>query len=150
MNDVHTAMMQRALTLAQAAAVASEVPVGAVVYDTAGTVIAEAHNTVEASGDVTAHAELMAAKAAARALRVPYLEHCYVAVTLEPCAMCAQALSWLRVKGIYFGAYDIKSGGVVNGARVLDHAHCKPPVIGGLMEAECASVLKAFFEERRG
>lgn len=149
MSDLHTRMMALALDEARLAAREGEVPVGAVVYDAAGTVVACAHNTVEASGDVTAHAELMAARAAAAALRVPYLENCYVAVTLEPCAMCAQALSWLRVKGIYFGGHDVKSGGVVNGARVLDHAHWKPDVIGGLMETECVAVLKAFFEERR-
>lgn len=149
MSDLHTRMMTRALELAQAAALAGEVPVGAVVYDAAGTILAEAHNSVESSGDVTAHAEFVATKAAAAALRIPYLENCYVAVTLEPCAMCAQALSWLRVKGIYFGGHDVKSGGVVNGARVLDHAHWKPDVIGGLMETECVTLLKTFFEERR-
>lgn len=149
MNDVHTRMMLKALEKAREAAVAGEVPIGAVVYRGDGTVLAEAHNMVETTRDATAHAEFVAAKAALEKVGDMYLTDAYVAVTLEPCAMCAQALSWLRVKGIYFGAYDPKSGGTENGARVLHHAHHKPEVIGGLHEADCAALLQTFFKQRR-
>lgn len=151
MNDLSTRMMQLALAEARKAAAAGEVPIGAVVYTADGTVLAAAHNQPLARHDATAHAELLAARAAlaVRNPATPYLDGCHLAVTLEPCAMCAQALSWLRVESITFGAYDVKSGGVDNGAQVLKHAHHKPQVIGGLCEAECASLLKTFFAERR-
>jgi tRNA(adenine34) deaminase len=149
MPDLHTRMMLKALAKAREAVLAGEVPIGAVVYKADGTVLAEAHNLVETHRDPTAHAEFLAAKAAVEKAGDMYLTDAYVAVTLEPCAMCAQALSWLRVKGIYFGAYDPKSGGTENGARVLAHAHHKPHVIGGLMEADCAALLHDFFKARR-
>lgn len=149
MPDLHTRMMLKALAKAREAATVGEVPIGAVVYKADGTVLAEAHNLVETTRDATAHAEFVAAKAALAQAGDMYLTDAYVAVTLEPCAMCAQALSWLRVKGIYFGAYDPKSGGTENGARVLAHAHHKPNVVGGLCEADCADLLQTFFKERR-
>lgn len=151
MDDLHTRMMQLALAEARKGAAAGEVPIGAVVYTADGMVLAAAHNQPLARSDATAHAELLAAHRAlaARTPATPYLDGCYLAVTLEPCAMCAQALSWLRVKGIYYGAYDVKSGGVDNGAQVLKHAHHKPQVVGGLCEAECANLLQTFFVERR-
>ncbi|MCP5405322.1 MAG: nucleoside deaminase [Pseudomonadaceae bacterium] len=143
--------MQLALSEARNAATVGEVPIGAVVYTADGTVLAKAHNQPQAMADATAHAELLAARGALamRMPATPYLDDCYIAVTLEPCAMCAQALSWLRVKAIYFGAYDVKSGGVENGAQVLKHAHHKPEVIGGLCEVECAELMKDFFAKRR-
>lgn len=149
MNDVHTRMMLKALEKAREAVGVGEVPIGAVVYKADGTILAEAHNLVETNRDATAHAEFLAAKAAVQKAGDMYLTDAYVAVTLEPCAMCAQALSWMRVKGIYFGAYDPKSGGTENGARVLHHAHHKPDVVGGLCEADCATLLQDFFKQRR-
>lgn len=153
MEDIHTRMMRAALDEARKAGQSGEVPIGAVVYDAAGNVIAAAHNRVEAGQAPTAHAEFLAATLASAARAKGggdrYLSDCYVAVTLEPCAMCAQALSWLRVKGIYYGASDPKSGGLDNGARVLAHAHHKPTVIGGLLEAECGDILKTFFAGKR-
>lgn len=148
-TDIHLRMMHAALIQAQAAAVAGEVPVGAVVYRPDGTVLAAAHNTTEAARNPTCHAEFVAATEALKAVNDMYLTDCYVAVTLEPCAMCAAALSTMRVKGIYFGAYDPKSGGTEHGAQVLKYAHHKPTVVGGLLEAECAEVLQRFFAARR-
>jgi tRNA(adenine34) deaminase len=142
-------LMQHALAAARAGAMAGEVPVGAVVAGAAGNILATAHNQTKAENNPTLHAEFVAATAAAKALGQPYLEDCTVAVTLEPCAMCAQALSYFRVKTIVFGAYDVKSGGTENGARVLAHAHHKPEVLGGMAEAECAELLKDFFAARR-
>ncbi len=147
--DIHTTMMRAALAQAALAKKAKEVPVGAVVYNAKGHVISAAHNRVEILKDATAHAEFLAAKAALKVCGQKYLNDYYVAVTLEPCAMCAQALSWLRVKEIRFGAYDIKSGAIENGARVLKNAHWKPLVYGGFLEEECQKILQDFFKERR-
>lgn len=149
MQDLHTRMMQTALQVARTAIPAGEIPIAAVVYKADGTVVSTAHNATIVQANPTAHAEFLACQAATQALQTPYLEDCYVAVTLEPCAMCAQALSYFRVKGIYYGAADAKSGGTDNGARVLHHAHHKPPVIGGLLEAECADLLTGFFAAKR-
>ncbi|MDD9912051.1 MAG: nucleoside deaminase [Alphaproteobacteria bacterium] len=149
MVDIHTQMMQLALEQAKKAAQQGEVPVGAVVYDCEGTILAAAHNEVEMRQDPTAHAEFIACQKAAKQKGDMYLTDCTVAITLEPCAMCAQALSWFRVKEIRFGAYDVKSGGTENGARVLAHAHHKPMVIGGILEEECKLVLQQFFKEKR-
>ncbi len=147
--DIHTVMMHAALKQADLAQKAGEVPVGAVVYDVKGHIIAAAHNQVEFLKDATAHAEFLAAKAALKVCGDKYLKDYYMAVTLEPCAMCAQALSWLRMKEIRFGAYDIKSGGTENGARVLAHAHWKPTVYGGFLEEACQKILQDFFKGRR-
>ena len=149
MSDLHTRMMELALETAKAGIDAGEIPVGAVVYDDTGKVWASAHNGTKALNNPTAHAEFLACESAAHLMGEPYLENCHVAVTLEPCAMCAQALSYFRVKSIYFGAYDVKSGGTVNGARVLGHAHHKPEVIGGLLEVPCVALLQEFFKEKR-
>ncbi|MBK1667563.1 tRNA-specific adenosine deaminase [Rhodovibrio sodomensis] len=144
--------MRRALTLAGQAAAIGEVPVGAVVVDGAdGRILAEAHNRVEADGDPCAHAELLAIRAACRALGRKWLEACDLYVTLEPCAMCAAALALARVRRVYFGAYDPKGGGVEHGARVFDQPQCnwRPEVIGGLDETACAELLQRFFRARR-
>ncbi|PIZ30375.1 MAG: tRNA-specific adenosine deaminase [Alphaproteobacteria bacterium CG_4_10_14_0_8_um_filter_53_9] len=140
--------MHRALDEARAAIPAGEIPVGAVVYLEDGTVLATSHNQTKTRNDPTAHAEMLAARAAMAKLG-DYLTEAYVAVTLEPCAMCAQALSYFRLKGVIFGAYDTKSGGTENGAQVLKYAHHKPQVIGGLIETECAHLLTTFFESKR-
>ncbi len=149
MSDVHHQMMQRAIELAQEAAAAGEVPVGAVLYRADGTVLGEARNRVEELKQPTAHAEMLALQAAHENTGEKYFEDAVLAVTLEPCAMCAQALSHSRVGQIRFGAYDVKSGGTVNGARVLEHAHFKPEVLGGLEEAHSAQLLKDFFKDKR-
>jgi len=143
--------MQRALDEAQAAAARGEVPVGAVVIDGAGTLLAACGNRTEADADPTAHAEMLTIRAAAKALSSPRLADCDLYVTLEPCAMCATAISNARLRRLYFGAYDPKSGGVEHGAKVFDHATChhKPEIIGGIQETEAGTLLKDFFKAKR-
>jgi len=143
--------MEIALQEARAAAARGEVPVGAVVSDATGRVLARAGNRVEEQRDPTAHAEMLALREAARLLGDKLLEGCTLTVTLEPCAMCAQAASHARIGRVVFGAYDPKSGGVEHGARVFSHAqaHHKPEVVGGVNEGECASVLRDFFAALR-
>jgi tRNA(Arg) A34 adenosine deaminase TadA len=143
--------MEIALAEARAAAARGEVPVGAVVTDAAGRVLARAGNAVEAEHDPSAHAEMRALRAASAARGDKYLTDCALHVTLEPCPMCAQAIAFFRVARLVFGAYDPKGGGVEHGARVLDAASChhRPEVIGGVRETEAAALLRAFFAERR-
>lgn len=140
-----------ALEEARAAARRGEVPVGAVVTDATGTVLSRAGNEVEARHDPSAHAEILAMRAAAALRADKHLEDATLWVTLEPCAMCAQAASLFRVKRVVFGAYDPKSGGVEHGARVFAHRQCHhaPEVVGGVREAEAASLLRDFFAARR-
>jgi len=142
--------MRLALAEAEAAAAMGEVPVGAVIVR-AGRVLARTHNRVETDRDPTAHAEILAIRAAARLTGSPRLVDCDLYVTLEPCAMCAQALSLARIRRLYFGAYDPKGGGVEHGARVFERATChhRPAVYGGLGEAEAAALLRQFFGQRR-
>lgn len=142
--------MRRALDLAAEAAKAGEVPVGAVI--TRGdAIVAEARNAMRGSLDPTAHAEMVAIRAAAQALGQPRLEGCALWVTLEPCAMCAAAASLARLNSVSFGAEDPKGGGVVHGARVYSHPGCnhRPEVLGGIGEAQSAELLRRFFSERR-
>ncbi|MDD9878329.1 MAG: nucleoside deaminase [Magnetovibrio sp.] len=144
--------MSQALDEARAAQARGEVPVGAVLVDGAsGEVLARAGNRVEELNDPTAHAEILAIRAAAQARRAPRLTECDLYVTLEPCAMCAQAISLARIRRLHFGAYDVKGGGVEHGARVFTHSTCHhaPEVVGGIMETEAGDLLKAFFAERR-
>ena len=151
-TDSAEAPMRRARALAERAAAIGEVPVGAVVVDGRdGRVLAAAHNRVESDADPCAHAELLAIRAATRALGRKWLEGCDLYVTLEPCAMCAAALALARVRRVYFGAYDPKGGGVEHGARVFDQPQCnwRPEVIGGLDERACADLLERFFRQRR-
>lgn len=145
------APMRRALDLAAQAAVAGEVPVGAVV--TRGDeIVAEARNAMRGNFDPTAHAEMVAIRAAAKALGEPRLDGCTLWVTLEPCAMCAAAASLARLDRVTFGAEDPKGGGVVHGARIFAQPTChhRPEVLGGIGEDESSRLLKAFFEARRG
>ncbi len=144
--------MACALDEARAAAARGEVPVGAVITDGAGTIIAAAGNRTRELADPTAHAELLAIRAACAAIGSERLVGCTLTVTLEPCAMCAAAIAAARVERLVYGASDPKSGGVEQGARVFSHAqaHHRPDVISGVAEAECASVLKDFFAARRG
>jgi tRNA(Arg) A34 adenosine deaminase TadA len=146
------APMARALALAAEAAAAGEVPVGAVIVEAAsGAVLAEARNRVEADRDPTAHAELLAIRAAARAVGAPRLPDADLYVTLEPCAMCAQAIAFARLRRIYFGAYDPKGGGVEHGARIFAQPTChhRPEVYGGIEERAAGDLLRAFFAVRR-
>ncbi|WP_043745765.1 nucleoside deaminase [Paramagnetospirillum magneticum] len=142
--------MTLALAEAEAASARGEVPVGAVIVKD-GQVIAQAGNRVEELGDSTAHAEMLALRAATLFLGDKRLEDCDLYVTLEPCPMCAAAISLARIRRLYFGAYDPKSGGVEHGAKVFDHATChhRPEVYGGLEERRSASLLSRFFAERR-
>lgn len=145
--------MQTLLTLANhAGTVAGEVPIAAAVLDAKGDIIASAHNEVESRRDATAHAELLVIKAACEKLGQKYLEGCTLVVTLEPCAMCAQAASHVKLAKIIYGAHDPKSGGVEHGARVFNHPTCHhvPEIIGGVMEAECGALLTGFFKGKRG
>ncbi len=143
--------MAAALDEARRAAAAGEVPVGALLLDAEGRELARAHNRVEVDSDPTAHAELLAIRTAARALGTPRLVGCRLFVTLEPCAMCAQAIALARIERLVFGAYDPKGGGVEHGARVFEQATChhRPEVIGGVRERESGELLRAFFRERR-
>lgn len=142
--------MRRALDLAATAAEAGEVPVGAVV--TRGDeIIAEARNAMRGSNDPTAHAEMEAIRAAGARLGTSRLDDCTLWVTLEPCAMCAAAISVARFKSLRFAAEDPKGGGVVHGVRIFAQPTChhRPDVLGGIGEVEAASQLRRFFEERR-
>ncbi|HST74162.1 MAG TPA: nucleoside deaminase [Acetobacteraceae bacterium] len=143
--------MEIALAEARLAATRGEVPVGAVVVGPDGGVLARAGNAVEAAHDAAAHAELLALRAAAGRRGEARLPDCDLFVTLEPCPMCAQAISFFRIRRLVFGAYDPKGGGVEHGARVFDAPSChhRPEVVGGVRESEAAALLRGFFAERR-
>lgn len=142
--------MQEALDEARAAADRGEVPVGAVVVRD-GVIIARAGNRVEADHDAAAHAELLAMRQAAGMLGSARLPACDLYVTLEPCPMCAAAISLFRIRRVVFGAYDPKGGGIEHGPRVYETAQAlhKPEVIGGIRETEAAGLLRQFFADRR-
>lgn len=146
-----TPPMEIALAEARAAAARGEIPVGAVVIAADGTVLARSGNEVEARSDASAHAEMLALRAAAKTRGEPRLPDCDLFVTLEPCPMCAQAISLFRIRRLVFGAYDPKGGGVEHGARVFDAPSChhRPEVIGGVREGESAALLTGFFAARR-
>ena len=142
--------MRRALDLAAEAAGAGEVPVGAVV--TLGNdVVGESGNAMRTLHDPTAHAEIQAIRAAAATLGTSRLDQCTLWVTLEPCAMCAAAMSLARVAALRFGAEDPKGGGVVHGPRIFAQPTChhRPDVLGGIGETEAAALLRTFFAEWR-
>jgi tRNA(adenine34) deaminase len=144
-------LVRRALEVAAAAPATGDVPIGAVVVDASGRELAAACNAREALGDPTAHAELLALRAAARVTGEWRLEGCTVAVTVEPCTMCAGALGLARVRRVVFGAWEPKTGAAgslwdVLRDRRLNH---RPEVVGGVLEAECAAVLEAFFAPHR-
>lgn len=150
MNRV-TAPMSIALSEARAAAARGEVPVGAVVVDPAGRVVAQAGNRTRELMDPTAHAEILALRAACAAAGSERLPGHALYVTLEPCPMCAAAISFARIARLYFGASDPKSGGVLHGARVFAHPQCHhaPEVYDGIAERDAADLLRAFFVDRR-
>ena len=142
--------MRRALALAAEAAAAGEVPVGAAVTLN-GRIVAEARNTMRGSNDPTAHAEMVAIRGAAAALRTSRLDGCALWVTLEPCAMCAAAIGLARIATLTFAAEDPKGGAVLHGPRIFGQPTChhRPEVFSGIGEAEAAGQLKAFFATRR-
>ena len=143
--------MEAALAEARAAAARGEVPVGAVVVDPAGRKVARAGNRTRELGDPTAHAEILALRAACAAAGSERLPGHALYVTLEPCAMCAQAIAFARIARLYYGASDPKSGGVAHGARVFTHpqAHHVPEIYPGIAEEEAAALLRDFFADRR-
>jgi tRNA(adenine34) deaminase len=145
-NYVHLALVQ-----AQQAGARHEVPVGAVIVAADGTVIAADGNRTRELKDPTAHAEMLVIRQACAALGTERLTECDLFVTLEPCAMCAAAISHARLRRVYYAASDPKSGGVEQGARVFQHVTChhKPEVYAGLGEAESAALLKDFFARQR-
>ncbi len=147
-----TSHMDAALAQARAAAARGEVPVGAVLLDASGKVAAQAGNRTRELNDPTAHAEILAIRAACADAGSERLAGHTLYVTLEPCAMCAAAIAAARLKAVYFGASDPKSGGVLHGARVFSHsqAHHAPEVYDGIAADECAAVLTAFFASKRG
>ena len=143
--------MRLALDEARAAAAAGEVPVGAVVTKD-GAVLGTGRNRMRADKDPTAHAEMVAMRAAARALGDWRLDGCDLWVTLEPCAMCAGAIALARVARLYFAAADPKGGAVVNGPRLFTQPTCHhaPEIYPGIGESEAAELLRGFFRDRRG
>lgn len=143
--------MDLALDEARKAQDRGEVPVGCVVVRD-GAVVAAAGNRTLADQDPTGHAEMIAIRAAARALGSERLADCDLYVTLEPCAMCAGAISFARVRRLYYGAPDPKGGAVEHGARFFEQATChhRPEVYGGISETASADLLRGFFEARRG
>jgi tRNA(adenine34) deaminase len=142
--------MDIALEEARAAAARGEVPVGCVIVAD-GAIVARAGNRTLADRDPTAHAELLAIRAAAEALGSERLTSCDLYVTLEPCAMCAAAMSFARIRRLYYGAADPKGGAVDNGVRFFASPTChhRPEVYGGISEADAAALLKDFFKARR-
>lgn len=142
--------MRIALDEARRGESAGEVPIGAVVVKD-GTIIAAAHNQPRSLSDPTAHAELLAIRAAAQALDNERLDGCELWVTLEPCPMCAGAISHARIGKLYYAASDPKGGAVEHGARVFEQEQClhRPEVYSGMGEAEAAALLRGFFQSRR-
>jgi tRNA(Arg) A34 adenosine deaminase TadA len=143
--------MDVALAEAQAAAARGEVPVGAVLVGPSGAVVARAGNRTRADNDPTAHAEMLVIREGAARLGGERLTGCDLYVTLEPCAMCAAAISFARLRRLYYGAADPKGGGVEHGARVFSRPTCHhaPEVYGGIGEEAAAALLKGFFAAKR-
>lgn len=143
--------MDLAFAEAEAAAARGEVPIGAVIVDGQGGIIAVAGNRTLELKDPTAHAEILAIRAACARLGSERLPGCDLYVTLEPCPMCATAISFARVRRLYFGAADEKGGGVEHGPRIFAHPTCHhaPEIYGGLSERRAADLLRAFFAARR-
>ncbi len=147
-----TSHMDLALSEARAAAERGEVPVGAVLVDPSGQVVAQAGNRTRELHDPTAHAEILAIRAACAKAGSERLPGHTLYVTLEPCAMCATAISAARIARLYYGAGDPKSGGVAHGSRVFSHSQCHhaPEVYDGINAAEAETLLSAFFKSKRG
>jgi len=144
--------MTEAIQQAHIAFKQDEVPVGAVIIDReSGAIIAKAGNETEQNNDPTAHAEMIALQKACDLVGSPRLNNCAIYVTLEPCPMCAQAISFARIHSLYYGASDPKSGGVEHGPRIFSSSSChhKPEIYPGIHEKECSSILKNFFSALR-
>jgi len=143
--------MREAVSLAREAEAAGEVPVGAVVVSAAGEILGRGRNSPVSTNDPTAHAEMLALRAAAKSLGSERLADCDVYVTLEPCAMCAGALSFARIRRLYYGATDPKGGAVESGVKLFAAATChhRPEVYGGIGEQEAAALLRDFFAALR-
>lgn len=144
--------MRRALELAQSASENDEVPIGAVIVNPqTGEIIAEAANQGAHGGDVTSHAEILAIRNACAELATPRLWEMEMYVTLEPCTMCAAAISFARIRKLYFGAADEKGGAVINGIKFYDSPTChhRPQYEGGILADDCASLLRQFFQKKR-
>ena len=142
--------MSQAIAQAHSAATRGEVPVGAVIVHN-DLIIASSGNRIIELSDPTAHAESLVIRTACTLLATPRLEDCDLYVTLEPCPMCATAISFARIRRLYFGAYDAKGGGVDHGPRIFQQPTChhQPEVIGGINETECGELLREFFRNRR-
>lgn len=149
-NSTSQNFMDEALEIALKAARAGEVPVGAVIVR-GGEIIARADNRTLRDHDPSAHAEMLAIRAAAKSLDTERLSDCDLYVTLEPCTMCAAAISFARIRRLYYGAVDPKGGAVESGVRFFGSPTChhKPEVYGGIQEARAAELLRGFFKERR-
>ena len=144
--------MQEALLLAKQAALAGEVPVGAVIYhQPTGQIIAAAHNLVEQNTDATAHAELLVITAAQQQLGTKSLSECELWVTLEPCAMCAGAIAHARIARLYYGASDAKGGAIEHGPHIFNQptTHHHPEIYGGFSANEASALLSDFFKKKR-
>jgi cytosine deaminase len=145
------APMEIALAEARGAAARGEVPVGAVLLGPDGAILAQAGNEVERRHDAAAHAEMLVLREGARLRASPRLPDCDLVVTLEPCAMCAAAISLFRIRRVVFGAYDPKGGGIEHGARIFAAPSClhRPEIVGGVRETEAAALLRTFFQKLR-
>ena len=144
--------MERALALAAYAAEQDEVPIGAVVVNPEnGEIVSEAYNLSEHVADASAHAEILAIRKACEKLKCNRLRGMDLYVTLEPCTMCAAAISFARIQNLYFSSVDAKGGAVVSGVKFYDSPTChhRPEVQGGIMERECGQILKDFFKAKR-
>jgi tRNA(adenine34) deaminase len=150
--SIHRQWMNRVVELAQAAGDAGEVPVGAAIVDSSGKLIAEAQNRRERDCDPTAHAEILALRAAGQVLQDWHLNQCTLYVTLEPCPMCAGAIVQARIGLLVYGADDLKTGSIRTVANIPDSAHSchRLSVLGGIMESACRQQLLSWFEARRG
>ncbi len=142
--------MKKALEIAEKGQQQGEVPIGALIVE-GSTIISTATNEIISRKDPIAHAEILSIQRACVKKGELYLTQCDLYVTLEPCPMCAQAISFARLRRLYFGAYDPKRGGVDHGPQIFNASSCfhQPEVIGGLLEKQCAHLLLSFFETRR-
>ncbi len=144
--------MNIALKLAQKAIEQDEIPVGCLIVDPkTNKIIAATHNLSQHSEDATSHAEILAIREACQKLGQNRLRDMDMYVTLEPCTMCTAAISFARIKNLYFGAFDEKGGAVVNGIKFYEQPTChhRPNVFGGILEDECSKILKEFFKNKR-
>ena len=152
-DDVDTKFMALAMAEAQAAADRDEVPIGAVLVDyKTGQIIARTSNRTIENADPTAHAEILAIRDGCRAAGAQRIPDCDLYVTLEPCAMCAAAISFARIRRVIFGASDPKGGGILHGGKFFEQPTChhRPDVTSGLLATESGALLKSFFQARRG